>query len=368
MTVRLYGRSVGNGSLSVVTAGFREALLDANLLEGEVSLDRTGGSEEEHGPPGALANDGVFTGNLGHTPLMQQSARHNRDWVQVTPNSSQIPKRLLEGVLRLPNVRILSASSWGSSVIAANLLEMGCHDIPPILTVHHGVSGFAPSPADLEVARSEFNEGCFRVVHFSTSGGQRKGTFELVQAWRMLRERQQLSPKATLTLVLDFEARKSLIERLADAGEPEPSHVFLRDRMDADAAAMSKYLSLAHLVCTPSRGEGFGLTPLQARACGVPVATTTVTGHSAGHCCGPGVVRISTGDQADIDDGPGALAPLVCPSDIMSAIHQAFHDWHNLSQQAQAAAPIVAEEWSWKKQLAPLIEQLKVNQVDGRSV
>lgn len=361
MTVRLYGRSVGHGSLAVVTAGFREALQAADLLEGEVSLDRTGGSEEEYGPPGAIAHDGVFTGNLSHTPMMQQGARHQRHWVQVTPNSTQIPKKLLEGVLRLPNVHILSASGWGTRVIESNLIEMGVgwDERPPILTVHHGVSGFAPRPSDLEFARREFEQGHFRVVHFSTSAGQRKGTLELLEAWRILLSRGQLPTKATLTVVLDYEAKQAVLTRLADDGVAPPGMVFFRDRMDLGAEHMSMYLSTAHLVCTPSRGEGFGLWPLQARACGVPVATTTQTGHSAGHCAGPGVLRIPTKGLADIDDGPGALAPLVEPEDIASAIRVAIDGWPGLSQVAEAWAQDVIDKWSWKRQLVPLIKALR---------
>lgn len=346
----------------MVTSGFREVLQQEGILEGEVSLDRTGGSEEESAPPGAVARDGVFTGNLSHTPLMTVGARHERHWVQVTPNSMQIPKRLLEGVLRLPNARILSASPWGSRVIGLNLEEMGVQsgEQPPILTVRHGVSGFSPSLDVLEKTLADYLVGEFRVVHFSTSDGQRKGTFELVQAWSILRRESCLPERATLSLVLDFHARAALVGRCVDAGVSFDGIMTL-PRGDMDASCMSQFLCQHHLVCCPSRGEGFGLLPLQARACAVPVATTATTGHSAGHCeHAGGVIVIPQPSSFDpIDDGPGALAQPVLPDDIAAAIYTSYTTWLERRRIAMDQSVGIRDTWSWRNQLRPLVEQLR---------
>lgn len=378
MSVRLYGRAVGHGSLSVVTSGFREALSSAGLLEGFVALDKSGGDEEQDAPPGALARDGVFTGNLNLVPLMRRGAQHERHWVQVTPNSTYVPQNLLNAVLNLPNPRILSASAWGSTVIAQALCNSGfafggrglhgdryvsSDKVVSIYTVRHGVTGFAPVPAALESARADFAQGKFRVIHFSTTDGERKGTLELVQAWSMLMEHSIFPRQAELLLVLDYHANMALRQRLEQASVILPNNVRILSRGDFDAATMSEVLCRMHLVATPSRGEGFGLLPLQARACGVPVATTVTMGHSAGHCGPPeppGVVTIAqSGELAPIDDGPGALAPRVSRADIASAILRAHRDWVELSAGAEQKAPEVARHWSWQTQLAPLVQALR---------
>lgn len=356
--MRLYGRAVGNGSLSVVTSGFREVLESAGLLEGFVALDKSGGSEEDASPPGALARDGVFTGNLNLVNAMRVGAKHERHWVQVTPNSTHIPPKLLGAVLQLPNVRILSASAWGTKIIVENLREMGAGAW--IHGAHHGISGFAPSTEDLGRTRLDYELGRFRVVHFSTTDGERKGTLELLHAWNLLGKESSIPGKSELLLVLDHHARAALMQRMAYDDIKMPRGVQILPRADMGSEAMSRFLCQQHLVCTPSRGEGFGLLPLQARACGVPVATTVTTGHSAGHCHGPGVIRIDQ-DPAlfSIDDGPDALAPRVEPRMIADAIATAYSAWNGLSKMSETFSEAVAKKWAWGAQLAQLVEQLK---------
>jgi len=373
MSVRLYGRALGHGSLSVVTSGFREVLEGAGLLEGFVALDKSGGDEEQDSPPGALARDGVFTGNLNLVPVMRRGARHERHWVQVTPNSTHIPRNLLAAVMDLPNLRILSASQWGTTMIGSALAEMGlryiedgnvwCTYAAPgktveIHTMGHGVSGFAPVLEELATARADFARGEFRVIHFSTTDGERKGTLELVQAWQMLEKVLPCRPE--LLLVLDHHAHAALQQRMLDLEIVLPSSARILPRGDMDAAAMSRVLCRMHLVAAPSRGEGFHLGVLESRACGVPVACTTTTGLSAGHAEGPGVVSIRQSDKLrPIDDGPGAMAPPLYPADIVESIAFAFSNWTELSFGAEESAPDVAREWSWQSQLAPLVERLR---------
>ncbi len=390
MTVRLYGRAVGHGSLSVVTAGFREAFEGAGLLEGFVALDKSGGDEEQDAAPGALARDGVFTGNLNMVPTMRRGARHERHWVQVTPNSTHVPRNLLAAILDLPNPRILSASNWGTEIIAHELYRMGAigsvgnllsetglmdsKALAPItatgtgrrlqwehLEIHtmgHGVSGFAPVPAELALARADFAKGDFRVIHFSTTDGERKGTLELVQAWQLLEK--MLPGRPELLLVLDHHANAALQQRMRDLAIEMPSTVRVLPRGDMDSATMSRVLCHMHLVAAPSRGEGFGLIPLSALACGVPVAATLTTGHSAGHLPPEHVTRIRQREDLEpIDDGPGATALPLYPADIAESIAFVYDHWTTLSLLAESRAPDVAREWSWKAQLAPLVELLR---------
>ncbi len=363
MSARLYGRTMGNGSLAVVTDGFKRVLERESLLDGIYPLDRGGTSDEDEEPPGALARDGIFTGALNLLPLMLRHTKHERHWVQVTPNSTHIPPKLLGAVLKIPNVHILSASDWGTNIIRANLFEMGVTPemiAAPILTVHHGVHGFAPCVEELQKTREDYRRGCFRVVHFSTSDGERKGTMELLRAWKIFCSSSKAPDSPDLLLVLDHHAREALVRRCVDEDFIIPPAVKLLPRAGISAQDMSRFLCQQHLLAAPSRGEGFGLGPLEARASGVPIIATTTTGHSAGHVQGPGIIRIHQLSRLyPIDDGPGALAPAVDPGSIVDALVTAHTAWEGLSGMCEAAAEQVRETWSWENQLAPLMVRLK---------
>ena len=103
------------------------------------------------------------------------------------------------------------------------------------------------------------------------------------------------------------------------------------------------------LVCQPSRAEGFGLVPLEARCCGVPVCITACTGH-AEHIDSdmPGVVIVPHGPTELIDDGPGALAPTVDELDIACALDICYNRRVELKAQALAAAAALRQRWSWE--------------------
>ncbi len=225
-------------------------------------------------------------------------------------------------------------------------------------TVHHGVSGFAPVTEELERTRADYREGKFRVVHFSTTDGERKGTLELIQAWSTLPNK--FPEQSELLLVLDHHARAALLQRMAYDDILMPRGARIVARGDMPPETMSRFLCQQHVVCTPSRGEGWGLLPVQARACGVPVVTTITTGHSAGHCHGPGVISIHQGPALyAIDDGPDALAPALEPDAVAESLEIAYDAWEGLSKMSEAFSESVAKKWSWQAQLAPLVEQLR---------
>jgi len=327
MTVRLYGRSGGNGSHAVVTRGFQLALEEAGLLEGFFPLDLPEDELVQH--PGALARDGVFTGALNLIRQLSINARHERRWAVVAPNSTYVPPVIVNELHRA-NVTCLAPSIWASGVLHSYNLRT--------IVVRHGVSGF--DTAAREMAREEYEKGLFRVMHLSTSAGQRKSTFELIQAWCEAQGAGYIPSTAQLVCVLDHDARTALRERLLDAELATPTTVDLMTRWDFGPGMFTRVFRAAHVVCQPSRAEAFGLLPLEALACGVPIVATACTGH-AEHVFGPGVVQVLHDENAPIDDGPGAMAPTDCSRKVARARRRSSRERGNDPRTVVVAAPAI---------------------------
>lgn len=350
--VRLYGRSRGYGSHAQVTRGFQHELTCAGALAGIVALDEDEPPDAPQ-PGGAAARHGVFTGPLGLLSEMQRAAQHERRWAMVAPNSSVVPGQLLQSLGR-SCTDIIVPSSWAQQVMESLVTHV------PVRVVPHGLNAdFAPQSQMRDFVADAFEDGHFVVAHLSTTERQRKGTIELVRAWEQLWNDERLPSRARLDLILDMPAHTSLTEWMSDQAW-EPPGVRLHARVNLAPKLMARALSSAHVVCQPSRGEGFGLVPLEARACGIPVVATACTGHSEHITDGlPGVVVVPHSALAPIDDAPGAMAPGVSVDAIAGALLRAYEGWRDLNADAFAAAERVREQWSWSAQLAPFINYLK---------
>jgi len=363
VSVRLYGRTLGNGSLATVTAGFRGALESAGLLEGVVELDRER-APDTPAPGGALAHHGVLTGTLAACGAMGQNARHAQRWAMVAPNSDRIPEDLA-ALLWRQCTDLMVPSRWARDVLAAQYERLGRAEWKQgerrIEVVPHGVAAaFRVHDIERQRVREQYSGEMFSVAHLATSERERKSTVPLVSAWGRAMHRGYLPQLAQLDLILDAEALGMLRMTLAEARVAVPPSVALHPRVDFGARDMAWSMSHAHIVCQPSRGEGFGLTPLEARACGVPVVATACAGHGEHLAAGmPGVVIVEHGELAPIDDLPGAQAPSVSSEAIEHALRMAYADWKGLDLAAAAAAADVRRTWAWNTKLSQWLHQLR---------
>jgi glycosyltransferase involved in cell wall biosynthesis len=341
----------GYGSHAQVTAGFAGALRASGLMAGLVAFDQDLPPDSPQ-PGGAMAPKAVFTGPLGFLPAMRRGARHAERYAMLAPNSSFVPGNLLlalEGIC----TEILVPSKWARSVVEEQTSM-------PVRVVPHGVApDFAPLPAIREATVAAYRRGDFNVLHLSSSVYERKGTRELLEAWAMLCANGELPDSARLRLVLEMDALARTAAWMAESSL-KLHNVALTARLDARPASLSETYAAHHVVCQPSRGEGFGFCPVESLACGVPIVATTCTGHSEWFW--PrliGAVPVEHGPDAPIDDGPGALAPSVSPDAIAAALRQAYTDWERLNAGAAAASTSIRVNWAWQRQLAPFVEVLR---------
>ena len=359
-TVRIYGFLDDHGSFAQVTRGFREGLLalghsliaaeftdqaveqtlDVVSLEHEPSFD-----EEPSGLP--LADVAILTGPPVAAGRLTSGVRHETRLVMVHPNSDKLPQRMMQ-IVNEHATHLLTASAWGATVLRE-------YTGKPVIVVPLGVSEGFRSSTQTTLPMDEF-----RILHLSSTEGERKGTKELCRAFLNAKERKLLPSPASLLLVLTPGAVGGIVDELADLGTDDGITISTRfGGKGFDPESMRAVYASHHLVCQPSRGEGFGLVPLEALTCGTPIVATRCTGHSEWFTDDlKGAVPVPTGEPVPIDDMPNAKAPSLRVEDLVQALSHGYELWRTLKEEALEQAPHLREKWTWKAQLGAHLAEL----------
>ncbi len=142
---------------------------------------------------------------------------------------------------------------------------------------------FSPAPVPAE-------PGHFPSVLFLANLQRRKGIFVLLEAF----ERVAAELPAARLLVAGDGQNEADVRRTVDAS-PQRDRIVLLGRLDRRAAAEA--MRAADVYCLPSFSEPFGISALEAMACGRPVVATNVGG--LGHLIQPeGGRTVPPGDSA----------------------------------------------------------------------
>lgn len=328
--VRVYGPTQQHDSWCRVALGMHAGLRACGRSAGVYAMEETLSGLDDGMPFGWDADVGVYVGPPGMSHVLTARGVHRRRLVMIAANSSWLPRRIMRKVGEMAT-ELVAPSEWAASVLRS-------HSELPVTVWRHGVAPeFRP---DSGLPRQP---GPWRVLHLSSTTKQRKSTNALCEAWTAARDCGAIPKGAQLDLVLSGGLAGG-----ADQAGPVYGMRFLPRLNMTTAGAAALYRSY-DLVCQPSRAEGFGLVPLEARATGVPVCLTLCTGHRE-HTRrdDPGVVVTEHGQDTEIDDGPGATAPAVSVDAIADALSWAYEHREGLRADALAAAAEVGQRWSWR--------------------
>lgn len=346
--IRVYGMTVGHGSYARVTAGAHVALAGLGLCEGLLPLDAM--DDWAADSRGAFAKVAVTVTQQTdwNAEIPFRLGSHERRLMLLPLNSSYCPesmlaltkKRNLGGALV---TGWLTPSKWSAEQLRA-LTDA------PVTVWRHGVAdAYRPNDERLAGLAQARAEGKFEVLHLSSTTRQRKGTVVLLKAWAAAMADGKLPSTARLTLVVAMGHEGSLVDvALASMGAVASTVRVIRQPLNLADDRMADVYSEVHAVAQPSRGEGFGMVPLEALCCGVPVVATTCSGHSEYLSVStPGLSAVPHGPDARIDDGPDAVAPSVSSRDVADALVRAYDSWDALASAARGNADALRAEWSW---------------------
>lgn len=341
-TFAVYGPSRGEGSWPRVTRGIAHGLAALGHLRGVIATDRLSHAYDDALSAGHDADVAIHVGPPAVGAVMRGRGCHRHRLALIAPNSSWLPDGVLHSLERGESVTgYVVPSTWAKEVLA-HYTEL------PIHVYHHGVSP-AYGPAE------DRPDPGYQVLHMASTHRQRKGTGELIAAWCALVRAGTLPAEARLRLVVDGPGAHfaDRIREAAAGSALAAGSILVSSRLDLDEGQMNAFYQWHHLVCQPSRAEGFGLVPLEARAAGVPVLVTRATGHRdhvgemRSFLRHDGVVVVATGPDGPIDDGPGAMAPTVAVSDLAYKLKSAYEHRVELLADAERAAPEIRKTWSW---------------------
>jgi hypothetical protein len=195
--------------------------------------------------------------------------------------------------------------------------------------------------------------------------GRRKGVQELFEAFS-----KEFSYKEDVALVIKALPSYHGADIKKEMGELYHQHdsapIVVWDTV-LPAYLLSGFYAAGHCLVFPTRGEGFGLPPLEALACGVPVITTGYSGHmdyliKDGKPL-PGVelinYKIKPFDGTDSIYYHGFNWALPSVSHLRRLMRKVYNNYADYKKGAMQTSKYIRKEWCWDKSADLVVKRLE---------
>lgn len=222
----------------------------------------------------------------------------------------------------------------------------------PILVARHGIDGIYTSWTRGQPISNEFK---YNLVHISGSVTfhRRKSTAPLLRAF------DEISAKYNACLHLRVNETQGLREFISRLKHPDRIRIHNAGN-GLTPRDMAWFLLQSDAVIQPSRGEGFGICPLEARCLGVPNVLTNCTGHLE-HFVPSCDVQVPHGPPEVLETIGNSLGscPTVTEEGIKGGLVQLLENLNSYKQKTQAWAKEHAHEWLWSTTLKPAMKAIR---------
>jgi glycosyltransferase involved in cell wall biosynthesis len=246
---------------------------------------------------------------------------------------------------------------WVPSNATKNLFKWNGVD-KKIVVVPHGVD------PDIYKPGTESKEGTFVFLSVNSWHGgvnDRKGTDLLIKAFdeEFKDEDVRLLLKVSAFWDQPFDVGKAVYNLL---GHTNDKILFNNKFVPEDD--LVGYYQKSHCFVAPTRGEGFGLTILNALACGLPVVTTK--DNNSGHMdfCknNPAVIwvdapTVKQGDPRFYVQGNMFAEPSL--DSLKKQMRFAYDKRKEMEQLGLQGAEMVRKDWTWEKGAQILVDTIK---------
>lgn len=222
-----------------------------------------------------------------------------------------------------------------------------------IVVAQHGVSDAFMQKPDPEPAK--LNPFTFLYVfQNSETGGSvlRKNVLHLLDAFKIVKKNHdcRMTIKTSSTLPLDIPS----IEKEYPGVSVSIRHFPLRE--------MNLFYRTHHAYVNPTKAEGFGMTPLEAMACGIPVVSVIHSGMTEflneGNCVPIKYQQGTIKDTFRFATNDGIIFKVEA-QDIANAMIDCITNYEKHLQIAKGNAEFVKGNYSWEKVLSVVLESLR---------
>ena len=195
--------------------------------------------------------------------------------------------------------------------------------------------------------------------------GKRKGVDVLFKAFR-----EEFSDKEDVCLMVktlkSYHGHKIKDELKLVYDRKGAAKVYVYD-IEIQKYELGRMYKMGNVFLWPSRGEGFGLPPLEALACGMPVIASNHSAHLEYLLKDgkprPGVIlldgKIQKCDRSDSLYYPGFNWFNPSVADLRRKMRWAYENYKEIKKQAMISSPIIRKEWAWSKTQEKLIERIE---------